>query len=66
MGPEAVVEAGLCWDADLDAMDGLGVDAAGRLIVAGRLYGGTPRHATLTTFMRTLVHRSLPSGAISV
>ena len=47
----ASCEAGICSDADLDGMDGLGVDGAGRVIVAGHLFGGTPRRPTITAFI---------------
>jgi len=49
-------EHGPCPSVDDDAMNALGVDAAGRIVAGGFLVGGTPRHARTTSFVRVLSH----------
>jgi outer membrane protein assembly factor BamB len=47
-------EARDCPAVDDDALDGLGVDARGRILVAGHLVGGTNADVAITTFIRLL------------
>jgi hypothetical protein len=41
---------------DRDYVRALGVETSGRIVVAGILFGGTPRHARLSSFIRLLDH----------